>query len=58
MILRAMFAGHCDLKILLNAFFLHYLRPHEERVWYPGLRHFDYPADLVEPLEMADQENH
>ena len=56
-ILGGMIAGHCDLDILLDPFFLHYPRPHEERVWYPGLGHSNDPADLLEALDMADQED-
>ena len=41
MILRGMISGHCDLDILLDPFFLHYPRPHEERVWSLGLEHSD-----------------
>ena len=52
-----MIDGHCDLDILLNHFFLHYPRIHEERVWYPGSGHNADPADLVEALDMADQED-
>ena len=54
-ILGGMIAGHCDLDILLDPFFLHYPRPHEERVWYPGLGHSNDPADLLEALDMADK---
>uniref|UniRef100_A0AAV1TU08 Uncharacterized protein n=1 Tax=Peronospora matthiolae TaxID=2874970 RepID=A0AAV1TU08_9STRA len=57
MILSGMIAGHCDLDILLDPFFLHYPRPHEDRVWYPGLGHSNDPADLLGALDMADQEN-
>uniref|UniRef100_A0AAV1VNR9 Uncharacterized protein n=1 Tax=Peronospora matthiolae TaxID=2874970 RepID=A0AAV1VNR9_9STRA len=57
MILSGMIAGHCDLDILLDPFFLHYPRPHEDRVWYPGLGHSNDPADLLEALDMADQED-
>ena len=53
-----MIDGDCDLNILLDPFFLHHPRIHEERVWYPGLGHNADPADpadLVAALEMADQ---
>ena len=51
-----MVEGHCDLDILLDPFFLHYPRMHEERVWYPGLGHNADPADLLEDLEIANRE--
>jgi hypothetical protein len=54
-ILSGMIAGYCDLDILLDPFFLHYPRPHEERVWYPGLGHSNDQADLLEAMDMADQ---
>ena len=55
--LRGMVEGHCDLDILLDPFFLQYLRMHEDRVWYPGLGHNADPADLLEALEIANCES-
>ena len=54
-ILSGMVAGHCDLDILLDPFFIHYPRPHEERVWYPGFGNSGDPADHLEALDPADQ---
>ena len=56
-ILRSMIEGHCDLDILLDPFFLHYPRMHEERVWYPGVGHNTDPTILLEALDMDDQED-
>ena len=37
LILQGMIDGLCDLDILLDPIFLHFPRPNEARVWYPGL---------------------
>ena len=37
MILQGMIDGLCNLDILLDPMFLHFPRPNEVRVWYPGL---------------------
>ena len=52
-----MIEGHCDLDILLDPFFLHYPRMHEERVWYPGLERNTDLADLLEASKIADRED-
>ena len=55
-ILAGMMAGHCDLDIMVDPFFLHFPRPREARVWYPGLGRTADPANMIEALEIADRE--
>ena len=55
-ILKGIIAGYCDLDILLDPFFLHYPRPHEDRVWYPGLGQLTDPNSLIDALEIADRD--
>ena len=55
-ILAGMIDGYCDLDIMLDPFFLHFPRPHESRIWYPGLGRTTDHADLIEALEIADRE--
>ena len=54
-ILKGIIAGHCDLDILLDPLFLHYPRPHEDRIWYPGLGQSTDPNSLIDALEIADR---
>ena len=54
-VLRGLIAGHCDLDILLDPFFLHYPRSHESGRWYPGLGTTQDPADLVTALQLVDE---
>ncbi|GMF22414.1 unnamed protein product [Phytophthora fragariaefolia] len=56
-LLAGMVAGHCDLDLLLDPFFLHLPRTSEHGFWYPGLGASRAPADLVQALSIVDAAN-
>ena len=50
-----MIEGHCDLNILLDLFFLHYVALSEKQIWYPGLRRNTIKIpNLITALSLAD----
>ncbi|GMF30046.1 unnamed protein product [Phytophthora fragariaefolia] len=52
--LRGIIAGHCDLDIFLDSFFLHFPHAGAKRTWYPGLGHSPAPRDLLMALRAID----
>ena len=52
-ILNGMIAGHCDLDILLDPFFLHFPSHMEVSPWYPGLREKSI-LNLISALPLLD----
>ncbi|GMF41106.1 unnamed protein product [Phytophthora fragariaefolia] len=53
-VLKGMLAGHWDLDVLLDPFFLHYPQTGERISWYPGLGSSPRSSDLIEALRTAD----
>jgi hypothetical protein len=54
--LVCMVPGHCDWDLLLDPFFLHFLRVNEQGFWYPGLGCSQPPASLDDALAVVDHE--
>ena len=53
-ILQGMVAGHCDLDILLDPFFLPVTPTRQLTIWYPGTESGNPHAGLMETLQDAD----
>ena len=57
-ILQGMIEGHCDLRVLLDPFFLHFPDSSKKRIWYPGsgCKKIKFP-NFITALSLADSDD-